>query len=184
MKLGIRNMVCRHCVDTMKRLLNETGVNYSDVKLGEAVIDDSTSKSKLDELTKRMEEEGFERIIDPESALIEQIKLLVMKYVRTDENNLFNLSQYLKDNLGVSYDTLSRIFSAREGRTIEKYQIAQKVEYVKELINYQELTLSEIAFKTGYSSAAHMSRQFKSVTGLTPSEYAKSKMERLGLNEV
>lgn len=184
MKLGIRNMVCRHCVDTMKRLLTDAGIKFSYVKLGEAEIDDTTSEGKLKELSKRMEEEGFERIIDPESAMIENIKLNVMNYVRIEENNIYNLSQYLQDKIGVSYDTLSRIFSAREGRTIEKYQIAQKVEYVKELINYQELTLSEIAYKTGYSSAAHLSRQFKSVTGLTPTEYSKSSRLRLGLNEV
>ncbi|MCM1137064.1 MAG: AraC family transcriptional regulator [Muribaculum sp.] len=168
----------------MKRLLTETGIHFYDVRLGEAEIDDSTPEDRLNDLTQRMEEEGFERIIDPESALIENIKLNVMRYVRTEENNLYNLSQYLQDNIGINYDTLSRVFSAREGRTIEKYQIAQKVEYVKELINYQELTLSEIAYKTRYSSAAHMSRQFKSVTGLTPTEYSKSSRLRLGLNEV
>ena len=95
-----------------------------------------------------------------------------------------NLSACLEEHLHIPYDTLSRIFSSLEGRTVEKYQIAQRVEWVKELLGYGEMTVSEIADYTGYSSAAHLSRQFKSVTGLTPTEYLRATASRRPLNEV
>lgn len=177
-------MVCRQCVNTVKRLLTEAGITYSNVELGKIIVDDSTDDKQLTFLDTLLEAEGFKRIVDPESALVEQIKLNVIHHVREENDDRHNLSECLSNEIGVSYDTLSRIFSAKEGRTIEKYYIAQKIEWVKELINYGDLTLSEIAYKTNYSSVAHLSRQFKSVTGLTPTEYTKTSQQRKSLNEI
>lgn len=177
-------MVCRQCVNTVRRLLTEAGIAFYDVKLGVADIDSNTSEETLRHLDSLLEEEGFQRIIDSDSALVEKVKLSVLRHVRDEDDNHHNLSDCICNDLGVSYDTVSRIFSAKEGRTIEKYYIAQKIEWVKELINYGNLTLSEIAYKTGYSSVAHLSRQFKSVTGITPTEFSKSSQQRKGLNEV
>ena len=96
----------------------------------------------------------------------------------------FNLSACLQDHLNTDYGTLSKIFSATEGRTIEKYSIAQRVEFAKELLSYGEMTISEVADRAGYSSVAHLSRQFKTQTGMTPSQFQKLRPERTPLNEV
>ncbi len=178
-------MVCRQCINTVKRLLDECGINYTKVELGHALIDDATDNAAISQLDSLLNQEGFQRIIDHDSALIENVKLKIISHIRNEENaNKHNLSDCLADSLGLSYDSISRIFSAKEGRTIEKYYIAQKIELVKELLDYGNLTLSEIADRIGYSSVAHLSRQFKSVTGYTPSDYAKSVHTRKGLNEV
>lgn len=184
MEIAIRNMVCRQCVNTVKRLLAEANITYSNVELGKAEIDDNTTQDKLQAFDCLLNREGFERILDPESALVEKVKLSVLHHVRNENDNRHNLSECIYNDVGVNYDTISRVFSAKEGRTIEKYYIAQKIEWVKELLNYGDLTLSEIAYKTGYSSVAHLSRQFKSVTGFTPTEYLKTSRERENLNEI
>uniref|UniRef100_UPI00272ABCDB helix-turn-helix domain-containing protein n=1 Tax=uncultured Duncaniella sp. TaxID=2768039 RepID=UPI00272ABCDB len=101
-----------------------------------------------------------------------------------EEGHNHNLSECLSRHLNVSYDTVSRVFSQKEGRTLEKYHIAQKVERVKELLQHNEYTLSEIADMVDYSSAAHLSRQFKSVTGMTPTEYLKGPRERIDLSQI
>lgn len=116
--------------------------------------------------------------------LVEKIKRAVIEHVRQPGECRLNLSACLERHIGATYDTMSRVFSAHEGRTLEKYQMAQRVEWVKELLGYGQYTISEIADMTGYSSTAHLSRQFKSVTGLTPTEYLRTSMERRGLNEV
>jgi len=117
---------------------------------------------------------GFELITDADERLVEAIKHAVMHHLRDEEECRLNLSACIAGHIGVSYDQASRVFSRIEGRTIERYHILQKVEYVKELLGYADRTLSEIADRTGYSSAAHLSRQFKDVTGMTPTQYLNS----------
>lgn len=154
------------------------------MRLGEAEVPDSAmSASKLQKLDEELALRGFERITDQAEKLIERTKLAILEHVR-DERCRFNLSACLQDHLDVDYSTISKLFSSREGRTIEKYAIAQRVEYVKELLSYRQLNISEIADKTGYSSVAHLSRQFKSVTGMTPSYFLKNSTARIPLNEV
>ncbi|WP_290146024.1 AraC family transcriptional regulator, partial [uncultured Duncaniella sp.] len=154
------------------------------VELGKAVISENIDSRQLEELDQSLRELGFELLTDPETRLIERTKHLVMRHIREEEGHHHNLSDCIERNLNVSYDTVSRIFSQREGRTLEKYHIAQKIERVKELLQHDEYTLSEIAYMVDYSSVAHLSRQFKSVTGMTPTEYLRGPRERKDLNDI
>ncbi len=184
MILNIRNMVCRHCVQAVERLLSDIGIKPVSVELGRAVIDEQElTPAQLSALDKALTDEGFERILTPEAELTERAKHVILNHLRREECPL-NLSACLERHLGTDYPSISRAFSATEGRTIEKYHIAQKVELVKELLLYGGLTLAEIADRAGYSSAAHLSRQFKSVTGMTTTQYLSSRPERSPLNMV
>lgn len=169
MELRIRNMVCRHCVTTVRNALTAAGFDVVDVGLGRAVVAcDTRDLPRIDAI---LEDNDFERITDPDDALVDDIKHAVIEHVRNSSECRLNLSACLADHLSVSYDHASRVFSRVEGRTIEKYQILQKVEYVKELLEEHTLPLAEIADRAGYSSTAHLSRQFKEVTGMTPTQY-------------
>ncbi|MCM1076612.1 MAG: helix-turn-helix domain-containing protein [Bacteroides sp.] len=177
-------MVCQHCRQAVGNLLKEMGFNEINVELGKAVIKETLTELQRKEVSAALEKLGFELLTDPEAKLIERAKHLVMRHIREEEGHHHNLSECLERNLNVSYDTVSRIFSQREGRTLEKYHIAQKVERVKELLQHDEYTLSEIADMVDYSSVAHLSRQFKSVTGMTPTEYLRGPRERKDLNDI
>lgn len=175
-------MVCAHCVDAVKRAFTMADIPEAQVCLGLATVPtDNVSNDQLNTLDRYLNAAGFERIDDPEARLIERVKLAVMHHVRHEPCH-YNLSECLHKTLGIDYPSVSKLFSSHEGRTIEKYHIAQRVEYVKELLYYRELNISEIADKAGYSSVAHLSRQFKSVTGLTPSEFIKNNLPRIPLN--
>ena len=184
MEILIKGMVCHHCVEAVERVLQSAGLTPVNVVLGRAEIKEHLDGPALQMLDKLLEPEGFERILDADSLLVEKVKRAVIEHVRKPNECRLNLSACLEKHLGATYDTMSRVFSAREGRTLEKYQMAQRVEWVKELLGYGQYTISEIADMTGYSSTAHLSRQFKSVTGLTPTEYLRTSMDRRGLNEV
>ena len=184
MEILIKGMVCHHCVEAVERVLQSAGLTPVNVVLGRAEIKEHLDGPALQMLDKLLEHEGFERILDADSLLVEKVKRAVIEHVRKPNECRLNLSACLEKHLGATYDTMSRVFSAREGRTREKYQMAQRVEWVKELLGYGQYTISEIADMTGYSSTAHLSRQFKSVTGLTPTEYLRTSMDRRGLNEV
>jgi len=184
MEILIKGMVCHHCVEAVGRVLQSAGLTPVNVVLGRAEIKENLDGQALQMLDKLLEHEGFERILDADSLLVEKVKRAVIEHVRKPSECRLNLSACLEQHLGATYDTMSRVFSAREGRTLEKYQMAQRVEWVKELLGYGQHTISEIADMTGYSSTAHLSRQFKSVTGLTPTEYLRTSMDRRGLNEV
>lgn len=183
-ELLIKDMVCQHCVRAVDKMLREHGYSGVRVELGKATIDDDISETERNELGRELRELGFELLIDPDEQLVEKAKILVMHHVREEQGRPHNLSECIEKKLSVSYDTVSRIFSQREGRTLEKYHIAQKIERVKELLQHGQYTLSEIADMVDYSSVAHLSRQFKTVTGMTPTEYLRSPRERKGLNEV
>lgn len=185
MELLIKGMVCRHCVEAVKRLLVSEGLPADDVSLGRANIPDGIDAGEMARLAAELEKMGFGIVRGAEDGLVEQIKLAIMEHVRHPHECRLNLSACLEDKLHVTYDYMSRAFSSREGRTIEKFHIAQRVEWVKELLNYGEMSVSEIADMIGYSSVAHLSRQFKSVTGMTPTEYLKSSdRSRNALNEL
>ena len=127
---------------------------------------------------------GFEPITGHDDEIVDIIKHTINSHIAEGDSCRFNLSACIEKNLPVSYDTASRIFSQIEGRTIEKYYNACKIERVKELLGYGNMTLGDIAFETGYSSTAHLSRRFKEVTGMTPTEYLKSGITRKGINEI
>ena len=152
--------------------LERCGCRVLGVRLGEAEIEGELSPASKSELSSRLEALGFELLEDRRARLIEGVKTAVLELVRGSEVVPdVRLSAYLQERLRVDYRQLSTLFSETEGRTVERYFILQKLERVKELLVYDELTLGEIAFRLGYSSVAHLSAQFKQVTGLTPSRY-------------
>jgi AraC family transcriptional regulator len=176
--LYIKNMVCNRCIVAVKHELERQGFHPQKVALGEAVIEeDDLSAQQQKSLDDGLIALGFERIDDKKARLIEAIKNKIIQRIHhTDKVQLkFNWSTLLSEELHYDYNYLSNLFSSFEGITLEQYIIRQKIEKVKELLFYDELTLSEIAHRLGYSSVAHLSAQFKKVTGLTPSDMKKSR---------
>ena len=182
----IGNMVCRHCVAAVAGALSDMGFHTAEVRLGKAEINaEELTPDKYAEIDRRLNALGFVRIQDPNTAIVERAKLAVIDHVRNETECRKNLSACMEEHLDMSYDVISRQYSAKEGRTIEKYHIAQKIERVKELLDFGNLTLGEIAFRTGYSSTAHLSRQFKNATGMTPTEYQRlNKSGRIEIDKV
>ena len=178
-KLYIKNMVCDRCKMVVKSELEKLGINPSKIDLGEVTLDKPIGQTLKQQVKSILSTLGFELIDDKRSRLIEQIKTLIIELVHYNNNELkINLSDYLSQKLHHEYNYISNLFSEVEGTTIEKYFIAQKIERVKELLVYDELTLSEIAFRLNYSSTAHLSSQFKKVTGLTPSHFKEIKASK------
>ncbi len=172
MTIHIKNMVCDRCLWVVKNELEQLGLHPTAVRLGEVDLPAHLSEAEKNQLNQHLVQFGFELIDDKRSRLIGQIKSVIIELVHQRNNDLkTNLSSYLSEKLHHDYTYLSNLFSEVEGTTIEKYVIAQKIERVKELLVYDELTLSEIAHQLHYSSVAHLSNQFKKVTGLTPSHF-------------
>ena len=172
MLLRIKNMVCDRCVMVVRTELERAGCRVLAIRLGEAEVEGGLSTGEKARLAERLEALGFELLEDRRARMIEAVKRAVIELVRAEEVMPdVRLSEYLQERLRVDYRQISTLFSETEGRTVEKYFIAQKIERVKELLVYDELSLGEIAFRLGYSSVAHLSAQFKQVTGMTPSRY-------------
>lgn len=172
MKVYIKNMVCSRCIMVVQNELDKLGLSATNVGLGEVTLEKDLTAEKKKKLEEALTPLGFELIDDKKSRIIEKIKNVIIEQVRDLDNELkTNLSDVLSSRLHNDYNYLSNLFSEVEGTTIEKYFIAQKIEKVKELLVYDELTLSEIAFRLNYSSVAYLSNQFKKVTGLTPSHF-------------
>jgi AraC-like DNA-binding protein len=160
----------------VKAQLEKLGLQPLSVQLGEVELKEPPAKTVLQQLSKSLKEVGFEIIDDRKSRIIEKIKNSIVELAHySSEPISVNLSEYLSRQLNYEYNYLSNLFSEVEGTTIEKYFIAQKIEKVKELLKYDELTLSEIADRLGYSSVAYLSNQFKKQTGLSPSFYKQFK---------
>ena len=169
-------MVCIRCQMVVKSELEKLGFKYTYVNIGEANIIDSITDEMLKQLDLSLREAGLELMDNKKSILVEKIKSAIIELVHyTDEQIKVNLSDYLGEKLNYDYTYLANLFSEVKGITIEKFYLKHKIERVKELIVYNELTLSEIAFKMHYSSVAHLSNQFKKITGLTPSHFKKLK---------
>jgi len=177
--LYIKNMVCDRCIKVVREELSKLGYMTSKVSLGEVVINSSDSPD-LTAIRNVLLQNGFDLVDDKNSKLIENIKILVIHKIHHQSSELekFSFSKYLSNEIGMNYSQLSSIFSSAEGITIEKFIIKQKIERVKELLTYDELTLSEIAYKLGYSSVQHLSNQFRQVTGLKPTFFKKLKENR------
>lgn len=172
MKLYIKNMVCGRCKMVVKDELIKFGLHPKNIELGEVEIEEELDSKKKKQLDIILQSFGFELIDDKKSRLIEKIKNNIVDLVHYSEDQLHTkFSEYISHKLHHDYSYLSNLFSEIEGTTIEKYFIAQKMEKVKELLKYDELSLSEIADKMGYSSVAYLSNQFKKQTGLTPTFY-------------
>jgi len=177
--LYIKNMVCQRCLKVVKEELKKLGYDVSEISLGEAIILSNT-KPDITEIKKVLIENGFDLVDDKNSKIAEKIKALIINKTHHQDKDIgkFRFSKYLSNEIGMNYSQLSSIFSSLEGITIEKFIIKQKIEKVKELLTYDELTLSEISYKLGYSSVQHLSNQFKQITGLNPSYFKKIKENR------
>ncbi|HTJ14619.1 MAG TPA: helix-turn-helix domain-containing protein [Dinghuibacter sp.] len=182
MQLSIKNMVCDRCIAAVDRLLKEEGLHPVEVRLGEAKITEDVIDK--DRLQRTLKAAGFALLDDRKSRLVERIKNTIVRLVHhTGEPPREKYSQLIAEDAGHEYPYLSKLFSESEGTTIEQFLLRQKIEKVKEYLNYDELTLSEIAEKMGYSSVAHLSAQFRKVTGQTPTEY-KTQKGRTPLDQV
>lgn len=186
MKLYIKNMVCGRCKMVVKDELLKFGLHPKSIELGEVEILEDLSHEQKDQLDALLQSFGFELIDDKKSRLIEKIKNTIVDLVHYSEDHInITLSEYISGKVHHDYNYLSNLFSEVEGTTIEKYFIAQKIEKVKELLKYDELSLSEIADRLGYSSVSYLSNQFKKQTGLTPSFYKSSgKNSRKNLDDL
>lgn len=171
-------MVCNRCIAAVQQLLKKYDVSTEKISLGEVILKEETiPEKKLAELDKDLAAIGFERIDDRQTRLIEGIKNKVIQLIHHTKqvDRKFNWSKILADEMHYDYNYLSNLFSSVEGITVEQYIIRQKIEKAKELLFYDELNLSEIARVLGYSNVAHLSAQFKKVTGSTPSKLKKAR---------
>jgi AraC-like DNA-binding protein len=177
-------MVCIRCKMVVKDELTKLGLNYSSVELGEAELLERISPDQLEQIRAALLKSGLELMDDKKSVLIQRIKTIIIELVHYSEEPLaINLSAYLSEKIQHDYTYLANLFSEVQGTTIEKFFISHKIERVKELLVYDELTLTEIAFKMHYSSVAHLCTQFKKVTGLTPSHFKSLKDKRRSMLE-
>ena len=185
MRLYIKNMVCSRCKMVVKDQLIKFGVNPISVELGEVEIAEDLSGLQKEAFNKVLQSFGFDLIDDKKSQLIEKIKNTIVELVHSDAPLKINFSTQISKQLHHDYSFLSNLFSEIEGTTIEKYFIAQKMERVKELLKYDELSISQIADQLGYSSVAYLSNQFKKETGLTPSFYKSQRQNnRINLDDL
>ncbi|MCE6993004.1 helix-turn-helix domain-containing protein [Dyadobacter sp. CY323] len=187
MKLYIKNMVCDRCKRVVREELQQLGIDTTSVELGEVETVDEVDAENLNAVKAILIKNGFELLDDRKLALVENIKTLVIDEIQNLKGNKpaqMNFSDYLSERIGYEYSYLSNLFSSETGQTIEHYIIAQKVEKVKEWLSYNELTLSEMAWRLSYSSTAHLSNQFKKVTGVTPGEFKKNTGTRKALDKV
>jgi len=177
-------MVCIRCKMLVKDELTKLGLHYTVVELGEAEILEKISKEQHDLFQVALLKSGLELLDDKKSILIQQIKNVIIELVHYSEEPLtINFSHFLSQKLNHDYTYLANLFSEVQGITIEKFLITHKIERVKELLVYNELNLTEIAYRMHYSSVAHLSTQFKKVTGLTPSHFKQLKTKRRSMLE-
>ncbi len=179
MKLYIKYMVSARCKMVVKEELKKLGLHFIVVDLGEVEIMENISGDERDIVKEALNKVGFELMDDKRAVLIERIKNAIIEMVHhMDEPIKVNFSDYLSEKLKHDYTYLANLFSEIQGTTIEQFVISHKVERIKELIIYDELNITEIAWKMNYSSVAHLSNQFKKVTGLSPSHFKQLKDKR------
>ncbi|MEH6308360.1 AraC family transcriptional regulator [Olivibacter sp. CPCC 100613] len=180
MKLFVKNMVCNRCVIVVKQIFENMNLCVSSVSLGEVELEKQLSKEQFQILEDRLTAVGFELLDNKRHKLIEKVKTVLIERIHNvnEINMKVNFSSFLQEQLAIDYNYLSTLFSQTEGLTIEQFIILQRIERAKELLVYNELTLSEIAYKLGYSSVQHLSTQFKKTTGLTPSHFKQIKEQR------
>ena len=179
MKLYIKNMVSNRCKMIVKSELEEFGLHFIIVDLGEVEIMENISSEQRILLNENLEKSGLGLLDDKKRVLIEKIKNIIVDLVYySEEQPKINLSDYISGKLNYDYTYLANLFSESQSTTIEHFFLDHKIERVKELLVYDEISLTEIAYKLHYSSVAHLSNQFKKMTGLTPSGYKNLKLKR------
>ncbi len=186
MIIYIKYMVSLRCKLVVKEELKKLGMHYINVDLGTVEILEDINQIQKQELKKNLLKYGLELLDDRRNILIERIKSLIIEMIHySDELPKVNYSEYISEQLGYDYTYLSNIFSEVKGITIQQFIIIHKIERVKELLLYDEINLTEISYQLHYSSVAHLSNQFKKITGLTPSYYKKiKKMRRRNLEDL
>ncbi|MBD1395098.1 helix-turn-helix domain-containing protein [Mucilaginibacter glaciei] len=176
MTLYIKNMVCDRCIMVVKQQLENSGFRIISITLGSTVVQPEPDAVQLSSISSSLKLLGFELIDNEKDRVVQRIKDLIIEKIHHSDlaDSHLSFSDYLSDRVHKDYTYLSRMFSESEDTTIEKFIIQQKIEKVKELLEYGELNMNEIAWKMGYSSSAHLSAQFKMITGLTPSRFKAS----------
>lgn len=173
-------MVCVRCKMVVKAELENLGLSYRSIELGEAEVDGEITPDNLQKLAAALKETGLELMEDKKNILVERIKTSIIELVHFKDDQIkVNLSDYLSAKLNHNYTYLANLFSEVKGTTIEKYYLTHKIEKVKELLAYGEMNLTEIAWKLHYSSVAHLSNQFRKMTGLTPTQFKNLKGKSL-----
>lgn len=173
-ELLIKNMVCQRCIRSVEQVLEQLQIPFAEVCLGEVKLLQQPTADQKAQLATALQALGFELIATRVQGIIEQIKRSVLQYLDLgDEAQGKKLSSFITKDLPYDYSYLSDLFSSIEGKTIEQYFLQQRIERVKELLVYDELSLTQIAWQTGFSSVHHLSAQFKKLTGLTPTHFKK-----------
>lgn len=183
-KIHIKNMVCSRCTEAVEHIFKEQGVEIKNIELGQVIIGEITEKQILS-IESNLNIKGFEILKEKNSILIQKIKNIIISHIESSNESKQKFSVFLSKKIGYEYSYISRIFSSNTGYTIEKYFSLQRIEKIKELIKYDELNLSEIAYKLNYSSVAHLSKQFKQVTGMNPSKFKRQQnSQRKGIDKI
>lgn len=184
--LHIKNMVCPRCITSVEDILQALHLSVEKVELGTVLLNQTISSSQISILKNTLQKQGFDLLQDKKDKLVEAVKTHVIQLIKNPSiAPVTKLSTYLSRELGYDYSHISSIFTASQNITIEKYVILQKIEYVKELLSYNELSLSEIADKLHYSSVAALSAQFKNSTGTTPSAFkSANNQQRKSLDNI
>ncbi len=185
--LHIKNMVCDRCIKVVGEEISKLGFNIQFIELGKVGLQSRINVDEVDLIAHVLEENGFKLLNDKKSRIISKIKIEVIKYIHMGETipERMNFSTYISHKIGKDYSYLSTLFSSTVGVTIEKFLILHKIERVKELLIYDELSLKEIAYQLDYSSVQYLSNQFKQTTGLSPTEYKKlERNERLTIDNL
>ncbi|MGB3586807.1 MAG: AraC family transcriptional regulator [Tunicatimonas sp.] len=178
-------MVCPRCIEAVSQVLERLDLQFTTIELGEVTLEAALTHKQKEQLATMLEARGFELLEDKRSRQISQIKSIIIKQIHHRETPLeVNFSTLISNNLHQEYSSLSKLFSSVEGITIEKFILKQKVEKIKELLFYDEMALSQIAYQLGYSSVAHLSAQFKKETGMSPSHFRKLKSRRKPLDSI
>ncbi|MCJ8154309.1 AraC family transcriptional regulator [Chryseobacterium sp. SSA4.19] len=176
MKIFIKNMVCGRCISAVSTIFTEAGIKMTSVYLGVVETESEINGTMMQAIDENLLQTGFERIKDNARQLVEKIKnLIITEISELDIQEDFLLSEFLRSSLHKDYSSLSKTFSQNEAVTLEQFFILQKIEKVKELLLYNEFTLTEIAGKLGYKSVQHLSSQFRNIMGFTPTEFKKLK---------
>src|SRR6266498_5006638 len=177
--LLIKNMVCDRCIMSVENIFHTLNIPYSKISLGEVNLEEKLSDTDIKNIETALRKIGFELIDTRVNKIVEDIKQTAVEYLNLgmDSQNL-NLSSFITNKIPYDYSYLSDLFSSIEGKTIEQFFILQRIEKVKELLVYDQLSLTEISYQTGFSSVHHLSSQFKNVTGLTPSHFKKIGAEK------
>lgn len=175
--LHIKNMVCDRCIKTVREEIENIGCTVEHIELGTVEVEGEIEPDIMNKIDRVLAKNGFELLIDKKYHIVDKIKTTIIEVIHHKKEipEHQKISDFIARTLGYDYSYLSNLFSSAEGVTIEKYVVQQKIEKAKELLSYDELSLTEISYQLEYSSVQHLSNQFKRITGMTPSQYKRQK---------